>query len=220
MNLPQYLAWLGNPTFWLAAFAGAVGAVWALSEIIGEFRAETGWALRTSGAWLLMIVNFAAAAVTFLLAVSLIPSTRNWPSALFIGIAWPTVVRNVTLKLSQPLGGAKDAGAAAIRLEQAYANVQKLALQMINSMLTRQRARLLAEALRFDLEEMAKYTRRIVTISPQQAPEKLNLIDSLMGRNINEETKKVYLAALVMNDFSRGALDDFIRENKKRKAKK
>lgn len=37
MNWP---AWLHNPTVWLAALAGAVGGVWALSEIIGEFRTE------------------------------------------------------------------------------------------------------------------------------------------------------------------------------------
>jgi hypothetical protein len=220
MNLSHYLAWLSNPTFWLTALAGAVGALWALSEIVGEFHAETGRALRTLGAWLLVIVNFVGAALIFLLANSLIPSTHNWPSALFIGLAWPTVFRNVTLKLSQPLGDAKDPGSAAIRFEQAYANIQKLALQLINNMLTRQRARLLTEALRFDLDEMAKYTRRIITISPQQLPEKLKWIDSLMDRNVDEDTKKVHLAALVMNEFSRGALDDFIRENKKRKAKK
>ncbi len=219
MTLPQYLAWLGNTTFWLTLLAGVVGAMWAMSEIVGEFRAETGRALRTLGAWLLVIVNFVAAAVVFLLAINLAPAARNWPSALLIGLAWPTIFRNLTLKLAQPLGEAKDAETAAIRLEQAYANIQKLALQLINSMLARQRARLLIEALRFDLEEMAKFTRRIVTISPQQTPEKLKWIDSLMERNIDEDTKKVHLAALVMNDFSRSALDDFIRENKKRRAR-
>ncbi|MGH9936285.1 MAG: hypothetical protein ACREAM_08565 [Blastocatellia bacterium] len=219
MNLPQYLAWLNNPAFWLAALAGAVGAVWALSEIVEEFRAETGRALRTSGAWLLVIVNFIAAAVIFLLAINLAPAARNWPSALFIGLAWPTVFRNVTLKLAQPLGEAKDAETAAIRLEQAYANVQKLALQLINSVLTRQRARLLGEALRFDLEDIVKYARQMVAISPRQLDDKLKWIDSLLERNIDEDAKKTYLAALVMNDFTRGALDDFIRERKNRRAK-
>jgi hypothetical protein len=45
-------AWLNNPTLWLCLLAGLVGAVWALSEIIGEFRTETARALRTWGAWL------------------------------------------------------------------------------------------------------------------------------------------------------------------------
>ncbi|MGH9754742.1 MAG: hypothetical protein ACREA2_18345 [Blastocatellia bacterium] len=224
MNLPQYLAWLNNPTFWptfwLTALAGAVGAVWALAEIVGKFQAETGRALRTSGAWLLVIINFVAAAVIFLLAVRVAPEAANWPSALLIGFAWPTFFRNVTLKLAQPLGEAKDAEAAAIRLEQAYANVQKLALLLINSVLTRQRARAVAEALRSDLEEIAKYARRIIIISPQQIDDKSKWIDSILERNIDEDAKKTYLVALIMNDFTRGALDDFIRENKKRKAKK
>ena len=220
MNLPPYLAWLDNQTLWLTMLAGSVGAVWALSEIIGEFRAETGRALRTSGAWLLVIVNFGAAALIFLLAINLAPAARNWLSALFIGLAWPTVFRNVTLKLAQPLGEAKDAETAAIRLEQVYANVQKLALQLINSVLTRQRARLLAETLRFDLEEIVNYTRRMIAISPQQQKpdDKLTWIDSLLERDIDDDAKKTYLVALVMNDFTRGALDDFIKEHKNRRA--
>jgi hypothetical protein len=218
MNLPTYLAWLNNPILWLTLLAGAVGAVWALAEIVGEFRAETGRALRTSGAWLLMIVNFGAAAVIFLLAINVAPGARNWLSALFIGIAWPTVFRNLTLKLAQPLGETKDTETVAIRLEQAYSNVQKLALQLINSMLTRQRARLVAEALRCDLNEIVKYAHQMIALSPQPLDEKLKWIDSLLQRDIDEDVKKAYLAASVMNDFTRGALDDFIRERKKQKA--
>jgi hypothetical protein len=216
MNLPQYLAWLNNPTLWLILLAGSVGAVWALSEIVGEFRAETGRALRTSGAWLLVVVNFVAAAVIFLLAIRVAPGAANWPAALLIGFAWPTFFRNVTLKLAQPLGEAKDAEAAAIRLEQAYANIQKLALQLINSVLTRQRTRLLAEALKFDLDDLVKFARRMIAISPQRVDH--TLIDKTLERNVDEDSKKAYLAALVMDTFTRSALDDFIKERKNRRA--
>jgi hypothetical protein len=41
-----------------------------------------------------------------------------------------------------------------------------------------------------------------------------------MERNVDEDTKKVHLAAFLMNDFSRDALEDFIKENKRQKAKK
>jgi len=215
MNLPHYLAWLNNQTLWLTLLAGSVGVVWALGEIVGEFRAETGRALRTSGAWLLVIVNFVAAAVIFLLAIRVAPGAANWPSALLVGFAWPTFFRNVTLKLAQPLGEAKDAEAAAIRLEQTYANIQKLALQLINSVLTRQRTRLLAEALKFDLDDLVKFARRMIAISPQRVDD--TLIDKTLDRNVDEDSKKAYLAALVMDTFTRSALDDFIRERKNRK---
>jgi hypothetical protein len=217
MSLPQYLVWLNNATFWLTLLTGAIGAIWALSEIVGQFGVETGRALRTPGAWLLMIINFVAAAVIFLLAITLSPAARNWPSALIIGLAWPTVFRNATLKLAQPLGELKDAETVAIRLEQAYAAVQRLALQMINSILTRQRARLVAEALQFDLNEIVKYARRMIALSPQPLDEKLKWIDNLLQRDIDDDAKKAYLAASIMNDFTRGALDDFLRESKKRR---
>jgi hypothetical protein len=217
MNLPQYLAWLGNTTLWLTLLAGVVGAMWAMSEIVGKFHAETGRAMRTSGAWLLVIVNFVAAAIIFLLAINLAPAARNWPSALFIGLAWPTIFRNLTLKLAQPLGEAKDAETAAIRIEQAYANVQQLALQLINSMLTRQRTRLLADALKFELDDMVKFARQMIAISPQHVDD--TLIDKTLERNVDVDAKKAYLAALVMDTFTRGALDDFIRQNKKRRVR-
>jgi hypothetical protein len=173
--------------------------------------------MRTSGAWLLVIVNFVAAAVIFLLAINLAPAARNWPSALFIGLAWPTIFRNLTLKLAQPLGEAKDAETAVIRLEQAYANVQHLALQLINSMLTRQRTRLLADALKFELDDMVKFARQMIAISPQHVDD--TLIDKTLERNVDVDAKKAYLAALVMDTFTRGALDDFIRQNKKRRVR-
>ncbi|HEX8998664.1 MAG TPA: hypothetical protein VGB07_02120, partial [Blastocatellia bacterium] len=64
-------AWLSNTTLWLCLLAGMVGAIWALSEIIGEFRTETMRALWTWGAWMLVVVNFVAATVIYLLAIRL-----------------------------------------------------------------------------------------------------------------------------------------------------
>jgi hypothetical protein len=191
--------------------AGMVGAIWALSEIIGEFRTETQRAFFTWGAWMLVAVNFIAATVIYLLAIRLMPDTKNWPGALLIGLSWPTVFRNLSLKLLQPLDESKDSGAA-IRLEVIYGNIQKLALQLINSRLTRQRMRLLARATRFDLQDLEKYARQMSAISPQQIY--LKFIDELMARNVDEDYKKALLVALVMNTFTRDALDDFLRENK------
>lgn len=205
-------AWLSNTTLWLCLLAGMVGAVWALSEIIGEFRTETTRALFTLGAWMLVAVNFIAATVIYLLAIRLMPDTKNWPGALLIGLSWPTVFRNVSLKLLQPLDESKDRESAAIRLEQIYSSIQKLALQLINSRLTRQRMRLLARATRFDLQDLEKYARQMSAISPQQIDS--NFIDQLMARNVDEEYKKALLVALVMNTFTRDALDDFLKENK------
>jgi len=206
-------AWLSNTTLWLCLLAGMVGAIWALSEIIGEFRTETMRALWTWGAWMLVVVNFVAATVIYLLAIRLMPDVKNWPGALLVGLSWPTLFRNISLKLLQPLDESKD-NPAAIRLEVIYGNIQKLALQLINSRLTRQRMRLLARATRFDLQDLEKYARQMSAISPQQID--LKFIDELMARNVDEDYKKALLVALVMNTFTRDALDDFLRENKSR----
>jgi hypothetical protein len=74
-----------------------------------------------------------------------------------------------------------------------------------------------AEALQFDLNEIVKYARRMIALSPQPLDEKLKWIDNLLQRDIDDDAKKAYLAASIMNDFTRGALDDFLRESKKRR---
>ncbi len=204
---------LEHQSFWLTAIAGSMGGIWALSEIIGQFRTETARALRTWGAWMLVLFNIVAAAVIYLLIIGLAPGARTWPTALAVGLAWPTIFRNASLKLSQPITDAQGANSPAIRLEEVYGNIQKLALQLINGVLTRQRTRLLTEALRFELGDLERYARRMIALSPQQVD--ATLIDKVLERNIDDEAKKAYLAALVMDTFTRSALDDFIREKRK-----
>lgn len=206
-----------NTTFLLSLLAGCIGAVWALSEIVGEFQTETPRALRTPGAWLLVAVNFLAAALIFRMAAEIAPGARSWLAALVIGLSWPTVFRNISLKLTQPISEQAGNETAAIRLEQAYANVQKLALQLVNSVLTRQRMRLLTRVMQTDLKDLERYARHMSAVSPQQIS--ADFIDLVMQRNVDEDAKKAHLTALLINTFNRHVLDDFIRETKKKELK-
>ncbi len=206
--------WLSNPTLWLCLLAGAVGAVWALGEIVGKFNTETGRALRTAGGWLLILVNFGMATLVFLLIATLTPTARSWPVALLVGLSWPTVFRNLSLKIAQPIDESKDNQSAAIRLEELYGSIQKLALQLINSRLTRQRMQLLMRTTRYALGDLEKYARQMSAVSPQHiAPD---YIDQVVQRNVDDDYKKALLVALLMDNFTRDAIDDFIRENRNR----
>ena len=143
------------------------------------------------------------------------PPAKTWPTALAIGFACTTIFRNASLKLTQPITENQNNEAAAIRLEQAYANIQKLALQLINSVLTRQRTKLMTSMLQYDLTTLEQHARRMIALSPQ--PMEDDLIDRAMKREVNDEIKKAYLVALVMNTFTRNALEDFIKENRENK---
>lgn len=211
MNVP---VWLGNTTLWLCLLSGFVGAVWALSEIVGEFQAETRRAVFTWGAWMLVLVNFLSATVIFLLVIRVAPDAKNWPVALLVGLSWPTVFRNLSLKLVQPLNENKEGEAPAVRMEQIYSNVQKLSLQLMNSHLTRQRMRMLARATRIPLPELETYARQMSALSPQKID--MKFIDELMQRSVDDDYKKALLVALIMNTFTPDAIEDFLRENKTR----
>jgi hypothetical protein len=149
--------------------AGAVGFFWGLSEIVGEFKNETGRALRTAGAWLLLLLNFAAASLVFLFIASIIPGANTWITAVLVGFAWPTVIRNTSIKLVQPLQSKKTTEAAALRFEQAYAAIQNLAYELINNPLTRERTRLVMAAQRYDLAALEQMARMAVIATPRAA---------------------------------------------------
>ncbi len=161
--------WWSMPAVQLAVwslFAGFVGFLWGMSEIVGAFKTETGRALNTGGAWLLIFFNFFAAAAIYLVVANLVVGANTWLVAILVGLAWPTVVRNLSFKLAQPLQPEPLRDAAAVRLEEAYAAVQALARQLINATLTRQRMQLVAQAVELDMRELEKMARLAVIAAP------------------------------------------------------
>lgn len=195
--------------------AGAVGFFWGLSEIVGAFKNETGRALRTAGAWLLLLLNFAAAALVFTFIASIIPGANTWITAVVVGFAWPTVIRNTSIKLAQPLQPKKTAEAAALRFEQAYAAIQELAYQLINNPLTRERTRLVMAAQRYDLAALEQMARLAVIAAPrpgQGGRTADDYITEIVAQPREEPFKKALLAAFILNQFDRATLDDLTKE--------
>lgn len=202
--------------------AGAVGFFWGFSEIIGAFKTETGRALRTSGAWLLLTVNFAAAALIFLLLASVIPGANTWLTAILVGFAWPTIIRNTSFKLAQPLQSKKASEAAAVRFEQAYAAIQDLAYHLINNRLTRERTRLVIAATQHDLTALERLARTAAISEALQGPDNKTadaFITEILKQERDEAIKKAQLAAFIINRFDRATLDDLIKERRREQRK-
>lgn len=207
------------PNLLFCAVAGLIGFVWGLGEIVSAFKNETGRALGTAGAWLLILLNFVAAAGIFLLTATIIPDANNWLTAIFVGFAWPTVIRNASFKLAQPIQAETGQEQAAIRFEEAYATFQGLARSLINNALTRQRIHLVTSATRYDIGLLEHYARLALIASPLQTEEGLpadSYIDAILQRQSNEEIKKALLAAFVMANFGRDMLQDFIKEQRRK----
>jgi hypothetical protein len=204
--------------FLLSFVAGAVGLLWGLSELIAAFQNETPRALRTVGGWLLLGLNFLAAALIFLLIASLVAEANNWLAALLIGLAWPTVVRNASFKLAEPLQPDKTREAAAVRFEEAYKTFQALARQMINNALTRERMTLLERAIQLDIDDLERQAYKLVIMQPLQietGESAETFIDAIMSRAIERPLKKAYLVAFILTTFGRTTLSDFIEHNAK-----
>jgi len=207
------------PNLLYCGVAGLIGFIWGLGEIVSAFKNETGRALATAGAWLLILLNFVAAAGIFLLTAAIIPDANNWLTAIFVGFAWPTVIRNASFKLAQPLQSDNGQEQAAIRFEQAYATFQGLARSLINNALTRQRIQLVTSATNYDLATLERYARLALIASPLQTADGLpaaDFIDAILARPGTEEIKKALLAAFVMANFGRDMLQDFIKEQRRK----
>lgn len=208
----------------LVAVAAAVGFVWALSEIVSMFKFDTWHALRTGGAWLLLLLNAVAAGGIYLFVASLIPGLDAWYAALLVGAAWPTVIRNVNIKLAatapnaaslDPLG---DREAAAIRFEQIYANFQELARQMINAALTRQRVQLVLRADQLDLSELERHARTLQHAAPlrgRSSPDDDYVARIVQRAQDDDRIKKVALAVYIMDSFGREALEQLMRRQRR-----
>lgn len=230
--------WWSNPVVQLlvwSLFAGFVGFLWGMSEIVGAFKTETGRALNTGGAWLLVFFNFFAAASIYLVVANLVTGANTWLVAILVGLAWPTVVRNLSFKLAQPLQPEPLRDAAAVRLEEAYASVQALARQLINATLTRQRMQLVAQAVELDLRELEKMARLAVIAAPlppkaakaapppdaSDAPPPdsdeppPDFITQIMQREVSSDIKKAMLAAFILEFFDRRTLEELVRDLRK-----
>lgn len=231
--------WWSNPVVQLlvwSLFAGFVGFLWGMSEIVGAFKTETGRALKTGGAWLLVFFNFFAAASIYLIVANLVTGANTWLVAILVGLTWPTVVRNLSFKLAQPLQPEPLRDAAAVRLEEAYAAVQALARQLINATLTRQRMQLVAQAIELDLRDLEKMARLAVIAAPlppgaaphpppaddgdapppidaDEAPR--DFITLIMKREVSSDIKKAMLAAFILEFFDRRTLEEMVRDLRK-----
>lgn len=201
----------------LPILAGLIGLFSGLIELIGAFGNESGRALRTFGAWLLLIVNFLGAALIYVLVASVAPSALNAWAAIVVGLAWPTVVRNLSIKLGQPIEADANQQTAALRLEQAYATLQKLSKQMIDGTVVRQRMRLLRELTELDFAELDRLARMAVVLSKQTDPvEALDYINKLTAdTGTDSEVRKAMLAAYILNNFGRDLLEDELNQHKK-----
>jgi len=197
--------------------AGLISAIWGFSEIIGKFNLDTWRALRTAGAWMLVGVNFLAALLSYLLVAALIPSANTWGAAILVGLAWPTVLRNTSIKLSQPIDnqGQKE---AMVRFEEVYARIQNLAQLMINGVLTRQRLALAGELNTLTLKTLERHARQALVLSPLQEEQKMpddSYVDEIIKRQVDDTVKKALLIAVVLNYFGRDTLNDLIKKERK-----
>ncbi|MBK8796217.1 MAG: hypothetical protein IPM07_07480 [Anaerolineales bacterium] len=183
-------------------------------------------------------------AAIYLVVANLVVGANTWLVAILVGLAWPTVVRNLSFKLAQPLQPEPLRDAAAVRLEEAYAAVQALARQLINATLTRQRMQLVAQAVELDMRELEKMARLAVIAAPlppgatppppadddasrsdppaaeeEQAPK--DFITLIMQRQVSSDIKKALLAAFILEYFDRRTLEEMVRDlRKQRKAPK
>lgn len=217
----MFITWLATlwtqpwvPTLLWALLAGAIGLLWGLGELVGAFKNETGRSLRTGGAWLLLLLNFAAAAVAYGLVVAVASGANSWLTAVAVGVAWPTVIRNTTLKLVQPLQPDASDESLALHFEQAYAAVQALARQLINAALTRQRMKLVARAIELDLAALERHVRLTLIVAPlpitgDESTD--SYVDKIMEREVDDDIKKAHLAMVLVQLFDRATLEDALK---------
>lgn len=204
-----------------------LGVIWAALEVATTYEEEAGRALRTGGAWLLMVTNAVLACLVLAMTLRLLNNAGSLWLALSVGFGWQAVLRSGINVQPLPLPTGKNLAASneeyeeeglSIPLNEFYARIQRLCRRQINREIVSERVILVSEAVNvLDVKELAHEARVLMGSFPPATLEgdpqayitKIEQSDQL------EELKEIMLIALILNYGGRGALQRILRQGKK-----
>lgn len=218
--LPAVAAWLAAVRADLYLTAGAMALLWAASEVVVAYPDQPLRALRTGGAWLLMIANAFFACLALAAALALIPdSTSGW-MALGVGLSWQTMLRGgINI---QPLPISSSAGAAeglGVPLNELYSRLQGFCVGQIQRHLVGERVSLMEQAIaQLEAPDLARIARLVTaalaeaTAETEQYIQKIETTDTL-----SEERREIMLILLILDNGGADILRERLKEQRKRR---
>lgn len=221
-------SWLVSVNAGWYLLTGFIAIMWAMLEVATTYEEEAGRALRTKGAFFLMLVNAVLACLALGASLQLLEGPVSVWLALGVGFGWQAILRSGINIQPLPLTGGQGHVTAAgeeaeageklgIPLDEFYARVQRLSRRQINRDIVNERVELVSEAVdKLAVDDLVYEARVLMGSFPPAAIEgdPQAFIDRIRDSDRPDELKEMMLISLILEYGGRGALKRILRKNR------
>jgi hypothetical protein len=211
------LNWLATVRAELYLVTGVMALLWAASEVVVGYPDQPVRALRTGGAWVLMVANALFACLALAAALALIPGSASIWMALGVGLSWQAMLRggiNIQpLPISSAAGASEGLG---VPLNELYSRLQGFCVGQIQRNLVGERVALMEKAIaKFDIPDLARIARLVMTAQAvAEAEPYIQRIEADESRP--QEQREILLISLIISNRGADVLRARVKEQRKR----
>jgi len=216
--LQAVVAWLATVRADLYLVTGVMALLWAASEVVVGYPDRPVRALRTWGAWLLMIANALFACLALAAALTLIPGSASVWMALGVGLSWQAMLRGGINIQPVPISATASAPEGlGVPLNELYARLQGFCVGQIQRQLVGERVTLMERAMaKLDVPDLARIARLVtaaLAVSTVEAEQYIQKIAT--DPALSEERREIMLISLILDNGGADILHARVRERRK-----
>ncbi len=215
--LQAALHWLAAVRAELYLVTSIMAVLWAASEVVVGYPDQPVRALRTGGAWVLMLANALFACLALAAALTLVPGSASMWMALGVGLSWQAMLRGGINIQPLPISSAASASEGlGVPLNELYSRLQGFCVGQIQRSLVGERVALMERAIaQLDIPELARIARLVTTA--QAIPEAEAYIQRIEADESRPpEQREILLISLIISNRGADVLRARAKEQRKR----
>ncbi len=218
--LQSIAAWLTAVRGDLYAITAVMAIVWAASEVVIGYPDRPMRALRTGGAWVLMLANALFACVALAASLTLIPDSASVWMALGVGLSWQAMLRGGINIQPVPISSAPGAGgeqSLGVPLNELYARLQSFCVGQIQRQLVGERVTLMERAMaKLDVPDLARVARLVIAALAEATAEAEQYIQKIeTSSDLSEERREIMLISLILDNGGADVLRQRVKQQRK-----
>jgi hypothetical protein len=218
--LQPIAAWLTKVHGELYAITAVMAVVWAASEVLIGYPERPVRALRTWGAWLLMLANALFACLALAASLTLVPGSASVWMALGVGFSWQSMLRGgitiqpIPISAAPGVGGEEPLG---VPLNELYTRLQAFCVGQIQRQLVGERVALMERAIaKLDVADLARIARLVTAaLSVAEAEQYIQRVETTS--DLSKERREIMLISLVLDNGGNDILRQRVKEQRKRR---
>lgn len=218
ISFQSIVAWLAAMRADLYIVTAVMSIIWAASEVVVGYPDQPVRALRTWGAWLLMMANAFFACVALAASLALIPNAASVWLALGVGLSWQAMLRGGINIQPLPISSAAEAEKGmGVPLNELYARLQGFCVGQIQRYLVGERVTLMEQVIaQLDITDLARIARLVTAALGDATPEAEQYVQRIeTDEKRSQEQREILLISLILNNRGSDILRKRVKERRK-----